>query len=734
MRCPICNRDSVENSMFCGGCGNRLPSVPVAPVAPVAPVQPVAPVPPTPPVQQYYQQPIPPNSGGLSGGQKGIIIGLLSMVVILLFVAVLTKGGGSVYKPVDPDNPDNPGVVVKEKEPTRTIMIYLEGSSLESQNGIASAELAAIDPLQVDLNTTNVIVYTGGTAKWFNYIKNNENAIYKLTSTGFEKIETYPKADMADPNTLSSFLNYAYNNYKAGHMDLLLFDHGAGTLGAIRDDFTGNWITMGNFVKAFEASPFKGDNKLELVLFRTCLNGTLETAVTFSNYAEYMVASEEVTWGSPASNVFGNFINGLPSDADALTTGKQFIEAYKKNMDTISILGNYLITYSVVDLSKAKALADEYQKFIDKIVLNEDNYYKLKRIRENILQFAISADSTATDYDTVDLYSFVKYISMDLGIDSGAFNTAFNDAVKYFYTNGSDLYGLSIYFPYRGPTMSRALLLSEYQYIPNMDNYYKFITKINKILNGEKIDDSSPFFGHPNILTVNEFDASTNSKKEVTLELTKEQKETYLTSHFALFKKDKAHPNFYQIIYISNDVEYKDGKITTKIGKNLVKVYDDGDEEYLTIRRNKSGGTINDTFNTILYNSKSSKYGSMDNASIKMINADGKPKFGDVTITSQRDMRFEGIVKDINEYTAIDVLKQRYKILDKNGKTMLEENWEKYPTIEGLELTNFKTKDINSEIDLRYESMDKNEEYYVLFFVFLSNNQEYQSNLIKVGD
>ena len=727
MRCPICNRDNVENSTFCGGCGNRLPSVPVAPVAPV---QPVAPVPPTPPVQQYYQQPIPPNSGGLSGGQKGIIIGLLSMVVILLFVAVLTKGGGSVYKPVDPDNPDNPGVVVKEKDPTRTIMIYLEGSSLESKSGIATAELDAVNPSQVDLNTTNVLVYTGGTEKWYNsYIKTTENAIYKLTATGFEKIETYPKADMANPNTLASFLNYGYNHYKAGHMDLLLFDHGAGTLGAIRDDFTGNWITMGNFIKAFEASPFKGDNKLELVLFRTCLNGTLESAVTLSNYAEYMVASEEVTWGSPASNVFGNFINGLPSDADAIATGKQFIEAYKKNMSTISVLGNYLITYSIVDLSKAKPLAEEYQKFIDKIVLNESNYYKLKRIRENIFQFALSADITATDYDTVDLYEFVKYISSDLNIDAGAFNKAFKEAVPYFYTNGDDLNGLSIYFPYRGPTASRALLLREYQNIPNMKNYYNFITKINKILNGEKIDDASPFFGHPYVTSLDDFNSSTSSKKEITLELTKEQKDNYLSSSYILFKKDKEYPTFYQYLYRSNDVEYKDGKITTKIGKNLVKVYDDGDEEYLFISRNKSGETINDTFDTLLF---SSKFNSTDNVSIKMINVNGKPTFGDATIVGNRDMRFEGIIRDINDYSALDVLKYRRKILDKNGKTMLEENWERHPTIEGIELK-FKTKDINSEIDLRYIGMEDNEEYYVIFFVNLSNNQEYQSNLIKVG-
>ena len=286
MICPKCSSQIPDNSMFCSNCG-------------------------------YKFETKNNNKFNFDKKQKIVILSLLGIIFLLLLVAAISMNGGTV---------------LRLKDDTRTVMIYLDGTTLESDGGIASAELAAIDPKTLDLNKTNILVYTGGTKKWYNYIKNTENAIYKLTSNGFEKIETYDQLDLADPETLASFLTYSYENYKAGHMDLVLFNHGGATTGAISDDLSGNSLSLVGFKQALTKSPFSKTNKLELIAFRTCLNGTIENANTFKDFSEYLVASEELTYGRSDSNVLGYFINSLPSNEDVLAVGKRFVEAYNRNI------------------------------------------------------------------------------------------------------------------------------------------------------------------------------------------------------------------------------------------------------------------------------------------------------------------------------------------------------------------------------------------------------------------
>ena len=72
---------------------------------------------------------------------------------------------------------------------TRTIMIYMSGSDLESKAGAATSDINAIIPNEVDLSSLNIILYTGGSTTWHNdLIENNENAIYELNNA-----KTFPK-------------------------------------------------------------------------------------------------------------------------------------------------------------------------------------------------------------------------------------------------------------------------------------------------------------------------------------------------------------------------------------------------------------------------------------------------------------------------------------------------------------------------------------------------------------
>lgn len=700
MKCPICNNENIEGSLFCSKCGttlnqtNNTSQVLNVPVA----------------NQPQVVQPTTTSGGGLNKKQKGIILGLLSLVVILLIVAVVTTvNNKKVFKTV--------------KEDTRTIMIYLDGSTLESTGGIATAELNAIDPSTLDLNKTNVLVYTGGTEKWYNYVKNTENAIYKLTGEGFEKIETYDKLDMGDPNTLASFLEYCYKNYKAGHMDLVLFNHGGALDGAIYDDFTNNHISLENFTKALDKSPFSKDNKLELIAFRTCLNGTLENALTFADYSEYLVASEDVTWGSNKTNVFGNFINGMPSSEDGLDVGKRFIDAYIKNMDNICYFPNQmLITYAVIDLSKVNELAKEFEKYIGGINLNS-NYASLARVRSGMLQFAMTTADGDASYDTIDMYDLVNKTSSMSTVDTKGFKEAFDKTVVYYYSNDTEnTHGLSIYFPYGGKKYIRSMFLNIYSKLNFLKDYNKFISNFNDLRNGES----------PKAFSFNNSKTETLGDKEVSLTLSDEQKENYLEAAYIVFKKDKEKEGFYDYIYFTDDVDTSTpGVVKTKIGNNLI--VDRDNDIYYPVTRVKSGSKITDYVGALIYDKSIGEYGKLFNVNILIDRNSDKPRLGDAVITHTRDERIEGIVKNLNDVSSIQVLRSSYKILDDNGHVKDLEDWETSSTKYGVEYSNFETDDVNNEIILSYTGIEDNEEYYVLFIIYDMNGEPHLNDLIKVG-
>ena len=268
-------------------------------------------------------------------------------------------------------------------------MIYLDGSDLETKGGLATVELESVIPSSIDLENINVLVYTGGSAKWHNkYISPNENAIYKLTSNGFEKIESYNKKSVGNPNTLTEFLNYSYNNFKTDNYDLMLWDHGAGVTGGLFDEqFSSDMIDIAEFREALNKSPFNKNNKLETVIFMTCLNGNIEIANLFSDYANYFVASEEISYSSREYGSFG-FLSNVAKSSYGDEIGKAYVDEYKKVVNSIqeSSFSKIDSTYSVIDLSKIPTLMNKIDKFFGKINAKKD-YKFISDIRANMHQY-----------------------------------------------------------------------------------------------------------------------------------------------------------------------------------------------------------------------------------------------------------------------------------------------------------------------------------------------------------
>jgi len=674
MICSKCNRQNKEGSQFCSYCGNSLVNHNNM-------------------NNNVYTQNYNSNNNNQSK-KSSFTKGQLITIGILLVVAVASI---SV-------------LLISGKKNTRTIMMYIVGSNLEYDSGIVTADLASLDTNRINLENTNVIVYTGGTKSWKNnFVSNEENAIFELTKDGFKKVKTYEKLNMGSPETLSEFMNYAYTNYPAGHYNIVFYDHGGAIDGAIYDDFSGDNLTLEDFSKAMELSPFNTNNKLDAVLFRTCLNGTLEVAKLFEPYSDYIVFSEEISYGSPLSNVL-SFINNLDIQDNGEQFGIKFVDSYKKQMQDIDSFGTMGVTYSVVDLSKVNKVVEELDKYVKKININT-SYDQVSKVRANLYQYG--KDSPA--YDTVDLYTFINELSKYTNVSSDSLLKSIKDAVVYNYTNIKESNGLSIYFPYNGKN-KRYKYLDVYKKLSFSENYSKFINQFFLVQSGKASNAFS--------FSKNEMNLSSN--KEVSITLTKEQLSKLSYVKYAVFKRNAEHPNYYQIIYSSDDpIIREDGVLTTQIKDNIM--YVDDPKNLITLDHSKNGSFETYRAVSILSNPSLDIFDSeKSKTAYSYFGFEGEtPRITAAKVFGDNDERIDGTLLNLDDYSTIRLYFPNYKIFDKKGNFTLD--FESAPETHGYE------GNLN-EIKFNKISIDKiEEELYVVFIIHDTNDEVYTSNVMKVG-
>ncbi|MBO4889801.1 MAG: peptidase C11, partial [Lachnospiraceae bacterium] len=132
---------------------------------------------------------------------------------------------------VDPSARQKYTSIIGQGADVVTIMVYLCGTDLESRSGMGTADLQEMAAANLSDNV-NLIVYTGGCKKWKNNIvSSNVNQILQIKQGGVKMLEdNMGKASMSDPSTLTSFIKYCSSNFPANRNELILWDHGSGSL------------------------------------------------------------------------------------------------------------------------------------------------------------------------------------------------------------------------------------------------------------------------------------------------------------------------------------------------------------------------------------------------------------------------------------------------------------------------------------------------------------------------
>lgn len=325
-----------------------------------------------------------------------------------------------------------------------TIMIYMCGTDLESRASMATKDLVEMTNATFNDNV-RIVVYTGGCNRWNNSIvASDRNQIYEVKRGGLQRLEAnMGSGSMTDPKTLTTFIQWCAKNYPANRNELILWDHGGGSVtgyGYDEKNSRSGSMTLAGINEALKA----GGVTFDFVGFDACLMATLETGLMLDSHADYLIASEETEPG--IGWYYTNWLSKLAANPSMPTVeiGKNIVDDFVSTCATQT--RGQSATLSVVDLADLAAtvpgpLKDFSLSLTERIKNNQ--YQQVSAARNGTREFARS-----TLIDQIDLTHFAKRFGSSEGQQLAS---ALQKAVKYNRTSSdmSDCYGISIYFPYR---------------------------------------------------------------------------------------------------------------------------------------------------------------------------------------------------------------------------------------------------------------------------------------------
>ena len=378
---------------------------------------------------------------------------------------------GVLDESVDSEARDKYTTIKGSGKDTITIMVYMCGTDLESRSAMASKDLQEMLNATISDNI-NLLVYTGGCTSWKNtVVSSTTNQIYQIKNGKMTLLEDkLGDLVMTDPATLSGFIKWSAKNYPADRYDLILWDHGGGSVTGYGYDEKHSSAGAMDLSEINQALT-DGGIKYDFVGFDACLMATVETGLMLDAHSDYMIASEETEPG--IGWYYTDWLTKLSANTSMATIeiGKNIVD------DFISQCGSQCAgqktTLSVTDLAELSAtVPDDLKNFADSTteLIEQKQYQTVSTARSSTREFASSSK-----IDQIDLIDFAVKMDSDEGT---ALADTLKSAVKYNKTssNMTNAYGLSIYFPYRA-TGKVDNMVNTYSEIGMDDSYSECIQK-----------------------------------------------------------------------------------------------------------------------------------------------------------------------------------------------------------------------------------------------------------------
>ena len=518
--------------------------------------------------QYIAQQPIFDQQANVQNKNKGAkwwkiaLIAVAALFVLILVISSIggnESGGNNVGGDFGGENfggntNDTPnytynGSTDSVATKTKTVMIYVVGSDLETIISAASYDITEMINSGVDTTKNKVLIYTGGAKSWhITGIPNNKNCIYLLDGKEFKLVKDYKASNMASSQPLAEFLKYGASNYPSDEYGLILWNHGGGPMvGYGKDELhNGDLLTMSELKSALADSGFGKQKKLEFLGFDACLMGSIETAWVVKDYANYFIASQET---EPGVGWDYSFLKQLDHYDGGKDIGKCIIDSYIEKCEALARQNPTLrseLTLSCLDLSKIDKVEDSLNDLFAKVDYNILNGYfpTASQHRSSVKSFGKFASSS--EYDLIDIAHLVSLLSPDYANEANQVKAALKELVTYSRANVKNTSGVSIYHPYDNPWEMKTWI-AEFKRIGFATEYANYISNFGVMLSNPS-SSSWKSFSKTMGNAINK-----GSDKELSIQLTEEQAKNYASSSYYILRKIK--DDEYMFIFAGFDTE-----------------------------------------------------------------------------------------------------------------------------------------------------------------------------------
>lgn len=244
-----------------------------------------------------------------------------------------------------------------------TILLYICGSDLESENNFATKDITEILSVKNQPGNVNIVMETGGANSWNTKygISSKNLERYEARNGKLNKVSSLTYASMGEQSTFESFLKWGLETYPASKTGVIFWNHGSAMDGCCFDEKTNDGLTPIECHNAFTnvRNQLNITEKWEWVGYDCCLMQVQDIALFNSQYFNYMVAAEEAEAGEGWD--YDTWLDDLYRGEDTETVLSSICDGFVQSYSTIYPKYVNDQTLSVLDLNKM----DEYKTAFD---------------------------------------------------------------------------------------------------------------------------------------------------------------------------------------------------------------------------------------------------------------------------------------------------------------------------------------------------------------------------------
>jgi hypothetical protein len=333
----------------------------------------------------------------------------------------------------------------------KTIFIYMCGSNLETKQGLAGKNIDEILTANIG-SDMNVVIETGGATTWRSHdIDSSAIQRYEVKNGELKLLDSLPQANMGEAQTLTDFLTWGQKEYKSEQNMLVLWDHGGGSAKGVcfDENYSFDSLSLTELKDALDASQM--NKKFSFISFDACLMATIEVVSVMKNYADYMIASEEIIPGGGMD--YKAICEAFASDSKDEDIGKKICDAF---MDKCKKTGKDIYsTLSLINLESADDLVEHFDNcaaYMNRMSETKNYFSRIIAAAKRCEKFGIenTFDGSANMVDLGDFFGEAWDNHIIEGEDDIylALLDAMDKAVPYTVNSGErSNRGVSFYYP-----------------------------------------------------------------------------------------------------------------------------------------------------------------------------------------------------------------------------------------------------------------------------------------------